>query len=134
MVEPQVAYFGEKTPESSDPNMTLYKQWLQQNDVLVVLVETIPNTLSLGKEIRMVIQLSFSIFLVQLDKIRDGKGGLLHVIVVTHSMVRRIVTFCSIHFVGGNGPTNEYPDPISAVASKEKVSLSVFLFIILFVI
>ena len=82
----------------------------------------------------MVIQLSFSIFLVQLDKIRDGKGGLLHVIVVTHSMVRRIVTFCSIHFVGGNGPTNEYPDPISAVASKEKVSLSVFLFIILFVI
>ena len=129
MVEPQVAYFGEKTPESSDPNITLYKQWLQQNDVLVGIV----YTLSLGKEIRMVIQLSFSIFLVQLDKIRDGKGGLLHVIVVTHSMVRRIVTFCSIHFVGGNGPTNEYPDPISAVASKEKVSLSVFLFIILFV-
>ena len=93
MVEPQVAYFGEKTPESSDPNMMLYKQWLQQNDVLVVLVETIPNTLSLGKEIRMVIQLSFSIFLAQLDKIRDGKGGLLHVIVVTHSFVRRILTF-----------------------------------------
>ena len=41
---------------------------------------------------------------------------------------------CSIHFVGGNGSTNKYPDPISAVASKEKVSLSVFLFIILFVI
>lgn len=95
MVEPQVAYFGEKTPESLDPNIMLYtgKQWLQQNDVLVVLVETIPNTLSLGKEIRMVIQLSFSIFLAQLDKIRDGKGGLLDVITVTHSFVRRIVTF-----------------------------------------
>ena len=60
--------------------------------MLVVLVEIIPNTLSLGKEIRMVIQLSFSI-LAQLDKIRDGKGGLLHVIMVTHSFVRRIVTF-----------------------------------------
>lgn len=95
MVEPQVAYFGEKTPESLDPNIMLYtgKQWLQQNDVLVVLVETIPNTLSLGKEIRMVIQLSFSIFLAQLDKIRDGKGGLLDVITVTHSFVQRIVTF-----------------------------------------
>ena len=32
----------------------------------------------------------------------------------------------------GNGPTKEYPDLISAVASKEKVSLSVFLFITLF--
>ena len=41
----------------------------------------------------MVIWLSFSIFLVQLDKIRDGKGGLLHVIAVTLSFVRRIVTF-----------------------------------------
>ena len=39
---------------------------------------------------------------------------------------------CSIHFVGGNGPTNQYPDPISAVASKEKVRLSVFLFTTLF--
>ena len=28
---------------------------------------------------------------------------------------------CSVHFVGGNGPTKQYPDPISAVASKEKV-------------
>ncbi|XP_068736064.1 uncharacterized protein [Montipora capricornis] len=28
---------------------------------------------------------------------------------------------CSVHFVGGNGPTKEYPDPISAIASKEKV-------------
>ena len=31
---------------------------------------------------------------------------------------------CSVHFVGGNGPTREDPDPISAVASHEKVSLS----------
>ena len=29
---------------------------------------------------------------------------------------------CSLHFVGGNGPTEEDPDPISAVASKERVS------------
>ena len=61
--------------------------------MLTVLVETIPDALSLGKEIRMVIQLSFSIFLAQLVKIRDGKGGLLHVIAVTRSFVRRIVTF-----------------------------------------
>ena len=39
---------------------------------------------------------------------------------------------CSIHFVRGNGPTKEYPDPISAVASKEKVNLLVFPFITLF--
>ena len=38
---------------------------------------------------------------------------------------------CSIRFVGVNGPTKEHPDPISAVASKEKVGLSVFPFIIL---
>ena len=59
----------------------------------MVLVETIPDTPSLGKEIPMMIQLSFSIFLAQLDKMRDGKGGLLHVIAVTRSFVRRIVTF-----------------------------------------
>ena len=41
---------------------------------------------------------------------------------------------CSIHFVGGNGPTKEYPDPMSAIASKGKVSLSVFPSIILSVI
>ena len=99
----------------------------------MVLVETIPDTISLGKETRMLIQLGFFIFLAQLDKIRDSKGGLLHVIEVTRSFVRRIVTLiCSIHFVLGNGPTKEYPDPISAVASKEKVSLSVFPFITLF--
>ena len=69
----------------------------------------------------MLIQLSFFIFLGQLDKIRDGKGGLLHVIALTRSFVRRI-----IHFVRGNGPTKENPDPISAVASKENVSLSVY--------
>ena len=27
----------------------------------------------------------------------------------------------SLHFVSGNGPTKEDPDPISAVASKERV-------------
>ncbi|PFX17720.1 putative ATP-dependent RNA helicase DDX60 [Stylophora pistillata] len=41
----------------------------------------------------MMIQLSFSIFLGQLDKMRDDKGGLLHVIAVTRPFVRRIVTF-----------------------------------------
>ena len=61
--------------------------------MLTVLVETTPDNRSLGKEIRMVIQLSFSIFLAQLDKIRDGKGGLPHVIAVTRSLVRRIDTF-----------------------------------------
>ena len=94
----------------------------------MVLVETIPDTPSLGKEIPMMIQLSFSIFLAQLDKMRDGKGGLLHVIVVC----TKDSYICSIHFVGGNGPTNQYPDPIPAVASKEKVRLSVFLFTTLF--
>jgi len=39
---------------------------------------------------------------------------------------------CSLHFVGGNGPTN--PDPISAVASKERVRLSICALITLFVI
>ena len=29
---------------------------------------------------------------------------------------------CSLNFVGENGPTEEDPDPISAVASKERVS------------
>ena len=42
-----------------------------------------------------------------------------------------IVTFAVCTFVLGNGPTKEYPDPISAVTSKEKVSLSVFPFITL---
>ena len=29
---------------------------------------------------------------------------------------------CSLHFVGGNGPTEVDPGPISVVASKERVS------------
>ena len=29
---------------------------------------------------------------------------------------------CSLHFVGENGPTDDYPDPISAISSYEKVS------------
>ena len=32
---------------------------------------------------------------------------------------------CSIHFVHGNGPTKEDPDPISAIVSKERVSSSI---------
>ena len=59
----------------------------------MVLVEMIPDTLSLGKETQIMIQLSFFIFLAQLDKIRDSKGGLLHVIAVTRSFVQGIVTF-----------------------------------------
>ncbi|XP_068706734.1 uncharacterized protein [Montipora foliosa] len=61
----------------------------------MVLVETIPDTLGLGKEIQMVIQLNFSISLAHIDKIRDGKGGLLHVIAVTRSFVRRTVIFAA---------------------------------------
>ena len=41
---------------------------------------------------------------------------------------------CSIHFVGGNGPTLEDPDPTSAVASKETVSSSTDTFITRFVV
>ena len=41
---------------------------------------------------------------------------------------------CSLHFVSGNGPTKEDPDPISAVESKERVCLSICAFITLFVI
>ena len=29
---------------------------------------------------------------------------------------------CGLHFVGGNGPTEFDPDPISAVASKDRAS------------
>jgi len=95
----------------------------------MVLAETIPDTPSLGKEIQMMIQLRFSIFLAQLEKMRDGKGGLLHrgdSFVCTKDRY-----LCSIHVFGGNGPTTQYPYPISAVASKEKVSLQAFLFITL---
>ena len=99
----------------------------------MVLVETIPDTLSLGKETRMLIQLSFFIFLVQLDKIRDGKGGLLYVIAVTHSLVRRIVTFAVYTLLVEMVHQKNNTDPISAIASEEEVSLSVFPFITLFV-
>lgn len=57
----------------------------------MVLVETIPGTLSLGKESQMKILLSFSIFLARLDKIREGKGEFLHVIALTRSLVRRML-------------------------------------------
>ena len=51
-------------------------------------------------------------------------------------MFRNVPACSGMFHVPGfiDGPTKEYPDPISAVASKEKVSLSVFPFIILFVI
>ena len=62
--------------------------------LLMVLVETIPDTPSLGKEIPMMIQLSFSIFLAQLDKMRDGKGGLLHVIAVCTKELHLQYTLC----------------------------------------
>ena len=29
---------------------------------------------------------------------------------------------CRLHFVGGNGPTELDPNPVSAVASKERLS------------
>ena len=41
---------------------------------------------------------------------------------------------CSLHFAGGNGPTLEDPDPISAVPSKETVSSSTDTFITRFVV
>ena len=108
----------------------------RQKDVLMILAETIPDTLSLGKEIRMLIQLSFFIFLAQLDKMSKNKRRQ-RWITACHrrdSFVSytKDSYICSIHFVRGNGPTKEYPDPISAVASKEKVSLPVFPFITLF--
>ena len=33
---------------------------------------------------------------------------------------------CSLHFVGGNGPTKEEPDPISAIASNERAFITLF--------
>ena len=41
---------------------------------------------------------------------------------------------CCLHFAGGNGPTEEYTDPISAVAGKERVCLSICAFTRLFVV
>jgi len=39
--------------------------------------------------------------------------------------------FQYLRFVGGNGPIKEDPDPISAVASKERVILSICPFVAL---
>ena len=36
---------------------------------------------------------------------------------------------CSLHFVGENGPTYDYPDPISAIKSAENVSILLVIFI-----
>ena len=98
----------------------------------MVLVETIPDTFSLGKGTRMLIQVSFFHFpgAVRQNKRRQRW------ITACHRRDSFVCTkdsyICSIHFVRGNGPTKEYPDPISAVASKEKVNLLVFPFITLF--
>lgn len=45
-----------KLPESSDPMYDAITKWLRQKGVLMVLVETIPDTLSLGKEIQIMIR------------------------------------------------------------------------------
>ena len=42
-----------------------------------------------------------------------------------------IFTFVVYIFFGGNGPIKEDPDPISAVASKERVIVSICTFITL---
>lgn len=34
---------------------------------------------------------------------------------------------CSLHFIGEHGPTKENPNPITATASKEKVSCNMLL-------
>ena len=99
----------------------------------MVLVETIPDTTSPGKEIPMMIQLIFFHFpgAVRQNERRQRW------ITACHRGDSFVCTkdsyICSIHFVGGNGPTKQYPDPISAVASKEKVRLSVLPFTTLFV-
>ena len=96
-------------------------------DVLMVRVETIPDTLSLGKEIQMMTHFSGA---VRQNERRQRW------ITACHRGDSFVCTkdsaICSTHFVGGNGLTKEYPDPISPVASKEEVSLSTFPFITLF--
>lgn len=37
---------------------------------------------------------------------------------------------CSLHFVGENGPTEDHPDPVSAIASKNRVSQMFMCFIL----
>ena len=57
-----------------------------------------------------------------------------HVTAATCSCSRKTVSYFyiySLHIVGGNGPIKEDPDPISAVASKERVILSICAFITL---
>ena len=36
--------------------------------------------------------------------------------------VTKHTCICSLHFIGGNGPTDEHPDPIDATASPAQVS------------
>ena len=70
-------------------------EWSRLKDVVLVLVKTILDTLSHAKEIQTTIQLSSSVFLAQLDKIRAGKSRYKHVIVFTKASY-----ICSLHFVG----------------------------------
>ena len=42
-------------------------------------------------------------------------------------MCMKVSYVCCLHFVSGNGPKEVDPDPISAVASKERVSYISFI-------
>jgi uncharacterized protein Veg len=93
--------------------------------VLGELVEMIPGSPIYKLKTRMAIRLSSFVFLHQNAGRKHQKkenDGLLRVIMETHSSVRKTATYGSLHFVGENGPTPENPDPISAIASREKVS------------
>ena len=65
MVGPRVAYFGEKTPESSDPTYkAINKMIATKRCAYGILLKTIPDTPDFGKEIQMMIQLGCFIVLV----------------------------------------------------------------------
>ena len=73
---------------------------------------------------------------MQLDKTREGKSGYKD-IQARHRSDLFVCTkdsyfyICGLHFVRGNGPIKEDPDPVSAVAGKERVILSFCAFITL---
>jgi hypothetical protein len=59
---------------------------------------------------------------IKLFRFPAPNDGLLLVIVHGDSFVCKKDSYiCRLHFVDENGPTPENPDPISAIASKEKV-------------
>ena len=99
-------------------------------DVLLVLVRTIPDTLNRGKETQTAIQFFHFPGAVGQNERRQMWIKAYHrgdsFVCTKDSYI------CSLHFLGGNGPTN--PDLISAVASKERVRLSICAFITLFVV